>query len=236
MRLSIAIVDDNFAFAEDLKRKLVELANKSGHEALVEYRDNPEEFLKEFSAKPDFDALFLDVAMPNLNGIDLAKGVRLINREIPIVFVSDFPQFSVVGYEVNAIRFLVKHSIDFETKLSECLEYTINILKLSSGLLYSINTTRLKTSIPYSDILYFEVANHLLAIHTFQGCVKERRLLSTLLSILPEHFVMCSRSYIVNLQHIILIHTKDVEFKNGKRLPLSRKYKDDVVRAFLALH
>ncbi|ENH95979.1 response regulator receiver and SARP domain-containing protein [Gracilibacillus halophilus YIM-C55.5] len=54
------------------------------------------------------DAIFLDISMPQVNGIELAKKIREINPQIPIVFITAYDNFALEAFEVNAIDYLLK--------------------------------------------------------------------------------------------------------------------------------
>ena len=67
-----------------------------------------------------YDALMLDIKMPRLSGMDFAHEIRKTNKIIPIVFISDYVEFGLQGYEVGAVRFLHKSDSHFDKKFFEC--------------------------------------------------------------------------------------------------------------------
>jgi DNA-binding LytR/AlgR family response regulator len=102
-RLSLLAVDDERPALEDLVRMLEASpavgevrAAGSGHEALVTL------------AEERCDALFLDVRMPGLDGLELARVLRRFERPPAVVFVSAFDDFAVSAFELEALDYLVK--------------------------------------------------------------------------------------------------------------------------------
>ena len=58
--------------------------------------------------KPVYDIIFLDIDMPTMNGIELAKYIRKMDGEVSIVFVTNMAKYAINGYEVDADDFIVK--------------------------------------------------------------------------------------------------------------------------------
>lgn len=70
------------------------------------YFDNGESFLSQYSS--DIDLIFMDIGLPNKNGIDISRENRKKNDDVCIVFLTELFQFAIQGYEVNAYDYLVK--------------------------------------------------------------------------------------------------------------------------------
>lgn len=60
------------------------------------------------SDKMSFDLIFLDIEMPYMSGMELAKHIREYNKVSVIIFVTNMKQYAVNGYEVGALDFVVK--------------------------------------------------------------------------------------------------------------------------------
>ncbi|MBV9942341.1 MAG: response regulator, partial [Solirubrobacterales bacterium] len=101
--LSVLAVDDEPPALEDLARILraservddVETA-ASGQEAILK------------ASRLNYDAIFLDVRMPELDGLELARVLRAFNRPPALVFVSAFDTSAVATFELRALDFLMK--------------------------------------------------------------------------------------------------------------------------------
>lgn len=179
-----------------------------------------------------YDCLFLDVEMPGMNGIEFAHELRQNEIDIPIVFVSGYTEYSLDGYEVEALRFLDKNDQHFEKKLNECLDRLAYEISNSINAFYRITTERKLISISMREIAYFEVINHNLVIHTLSGIFTERKTLSQLKTELPNQFVQIGKSLIINVLQAAQVTKREVVFHDGKALPVSPKYSNDLFIAY----
>lgn len=112
----IAICDDESIFVEELKamvsgymieRGLVfEIDTYSSGAALVQLGI---EIIK-------YTAVFLDINMAEMDGIKAAEKIRKISREVLIVFVTAYATYSLEGYRLDAVRYLLKSNINFSSK------------------------------------------------------------------------------------------------------------------------
>ena len=116
--MRIAVCDDEELFRIEFKNVL--------DKALVNVDYDIDTFsggssLYEAFLKSPFDLVFLDIEMPGIDGITLAKRLRAISENVHIVFLTSHIEYALEGYEVNALRYLVK-PVDMN-KLGEVLKY-----------------------------------------------------------------------------------------------------------------
>ncbi len=227
--MRIALFEDNDEHANRISAAVEKWAERSGKQAVIT------RFCSAFDAEEltRFDCLLLDVEMPGMNGIDLAKEIRRSGNNVPIVFVSSHTEYSIDGYEVNALRFIDKNSSEFERKFFECMDKTAYEVENSLNAYYSIRTNRQLFAIPMYEILFFEVLDHDLIVHTVAGTFKERKTISELKKELPRQFVQIGRSHIVNVLQVDRINTKDALLRNGITLPIAPKYSSGLYEAFM---
>ena len=230
---SVAIVDDDYAFAGELIHQIKEWASRNDCRISFDYMKSAFEFIEKLDELSKWSALFLDVEMPELNGIDLARRIRYTNTDIPIAFISAFPLFSTDGYEVTACRFIVKNRPEFKTKLNECMQYVLSQILESGPTTFYIQTPNLVTSVLYRDILFFEAQLHNIVVRTATDRFQYRKNISVLAHELPKYFVQTSRSYIVNMKHVKSLHTDSVELDNGQFIQLTKTYKVEVMKSFM---
>ena len=108
MALSIAGCDDNETDLQYINDMINVWATQERIPVSVRTFPSAESFLFHYSENNDYDILLLDVEMGKLNGIELARQIRLQNSCVQIVFITGYPDFIAEGYEVCALHYLMK--------------------------------------------------------------------------------------------------------------------------------
>lgn len=101
--MRICICDDDKFMCDNLKEMILQ---HGAHVITVFY--SAEELLFECENQFPFDCVFLDIQMKSINGIECARKIREYDKKIGIVFLSAIKDYVFEGYEVNAIRYLLK--------------------------------------------------------------------------------------------------------------------------------
>lgn len=229
MILKCAIVDDEPLALELLKSyvkktPVLELngAYSSAIEAMKMLPDNP------------VDLLFLDIQMPELNGLEFS---HMVPEDTRIVFTTAFGQYALDGYKVNALDYLLKpiSYTDFLQSVNKAVQWfdrkrgTDNESTDKPDFIYVKSDYKL-IQISLKDILYIEGLKDYVKIH-LEG--ESRPILSlTSLKALEEklptdRFIRVHRSYIVQKQKIKVIDKARIVF--GKEyIPVSESYKQEL--------
>ena len=100
----------NIAYCEDEKIQkeiLEELLCRWGKVDLVWY-ESAEQMLFECDGRYPFDLIILDIQMRNQNGMELARQIRRADPQVPLLFLTATKEYVFEGYEVNALRYLIK--------------------------------------------------------------------------------------------------------------------------------
>ena len=191
---------------------------------------------REFLEHDMVDAIFCDINMPDLNGMDFIKSLAMPPL---IVFTTAYSEYAVEGFRVNAVDYLLKPFglQDFQraaNRLKERFESSSPLVSSpAADGLPADNTLFLKTdyrivkvSIP--DIRYIEAMSEYLKVW-IEG---EAKPLVTLLSMkkmeehLPDYFMRIHRSYIVNLNKIQEVNKNRVIMDKDTYLPIGDLYKE----------
>ena len=182
------------------------------------------------------DAIFCDINMPDLNGMDFVKS--LASPPI-IVFTTAYSEYAVEGYKVDAVDYLLKpFGLDeFQRAANKVKRVYEQINDNDSTSNQSVSedasTLFLKTEhrivkVDISDILYVEGMSEYMKIHL----ISQPKPLIVLLSMkkleerLPSNFMRIHRSYIINLDKIIEVNKNRVIIDNDAYLPIGDLYKD----------
>jgi DNA-binding LytR/AlgR family response regulator len=137
----------------------------------------------------------------------------------------------VLGYSVKASDFLLKPFP--EEKLFQVLKKLENEIKYSRSSFHEIEINNEKIFLRSDEILYFESLGRKIKVATFEAEHEYYHTISALEKELDSlRFVLCHRSYIINLKNVKSIKTKTAVLKNGVMIPISPKRNQKVYDAF----
>ncbi len=230
MKLKIAICDDAQDQIEYISGVASAWAGKNRHVVEVKRYSSAKAFLFDYSAEKDFDILLLDIEMPEMTGVALAKAVRRENATVQIVFITGYYEYFSDGFDVSALHYLIK-PVDAE-KLFPVLDRAVNNLQYRQrAVLVTSPDGDVKVSL--ADICYVESENVHVAVHTVSGVYRSRIALAKFAEQLDETFIKVHRSYIVGLKYIKKISRNDITMLNGDVLPISRGLYDAIHAALI---
>lgn len=219
--MKICICDDDISQCESLKAMI--LAHDENHKIISFH--SAEEMLFECEEQFPFDCVFLDIQMKKMNGIECAKKIRSIDKNVVIVFLSAIRDYVFEGYEVNAMRYLLK-PLD-QKKCHELLDLIESSIQKEKAYLY-VN----KMKICCDDILYIESCGHYCSIYASE-VIEVKMSLNELYSNLSKSFIQTHRSYIVNLDHVDAVIADHCLLENQAMIPISRSSQKKVNEAFM---
>ena len=184
------------------------------------------------------DLIFLDIHMPDISGISFAKS---INKDIKIIFTTAYREYAIEGFDLHAVDYLLK-PIPFDRLLKAVNNYfdvyhkapvTIEKETPISDFIFVRSDRRMK-KINFDDILYIESYSDYLKIHCTSETIITRENISIIEAKLPqEYFVRVHRSYIVSINHIESFSNEELII-NKKSIPISRSYKEEVIKFLLS--
>ncbi|MEE0511409.1 MAG: LytTR family DNA-binding domain-containing protein [Peptococcaceae bacterium] len=218
--MHFAICDDNLYDSNllenyFLKRNIETEIYTSGEELMRDYKENARRY----------DALFLDMEMDGMNGIETANMIREIDERVPIVFVTAYTVHMRESFKCSPLRFLLKPIIQEELK--EAVD-TICSKYFKKRSTFSFNDNKDFHRIYCEDILYCESHNNWINIHTLDHTYQVRMTLTELEKTLePGMFSRAHKSYLVNLEYIETISGNEISLYHcDVQVPLGRTYKD----------
>ena len=230
MKLKIAICDDDVTQREYLTEAVSDWAKENRHLADVRQYMDAKSFLFDYLEDKGFDILLLDIEMPEMNGIELAKTVRRENSTVQIVFITGFYEYFSDGFDVSALHYLIKPAD--ERKLFTVLDKAVyNLAYRQRSVLLVTTDGEVKVSL--ADILYIESENVYIIVHTVHGDYRTRVALTKFIEQLDETFFKVHRSFVVGLKYIKKITRTEVIMTNGASVPISRGLYDEVHAALI---
>jgi len=194
--------------------------------------DNPID-AREFLEENEVDLIFLDIEMPDLNGIEFT---RLLENRPKIVFTTAYEKYALQGFKLEAIDYLLKpfgyeDFLKAVEKVKKLIGYERSTqkeeLSANNEFLFLKSEYKIRR-INFNDILYIEGLKDYIKVH-LSNQDKPVLSLSSMKSIeskLPESkFMRVHRSYIVNLERIETVDRSRIVF--GKvYIPVSEQYKE----------
>jgi DNA-binding LytR/AlgR family response regulator len=217
--MRIAIVDDESVFRKQITESISSLYGK-GEVSCFQYADG-KELITAFKNGFELDAVFLDIEMKEMDGMEAARLIRTFSADIPIVFMTSHTEMAMEGYEVSAFRFLSKPtSMD---KLRETLKDLEKKLKVEEKIVLKVEGE--EVVYPVSSLVYAEAANNCVRFVFTTDSIETRMKFSeaiTLIDSVSGDFFKCHRSYYINLGRVKKMGAAEVSMDNGDNLPISR--------------
>lgn len=178
-----------------------------------------------------FEIIFLDMRLDNEDGIDVANELRKTDKNARIIITTSLIEYAVLGYSVNASDFLLKPVP--EEKLFLVLAKLEKDIRQTKTNCYEFEINNEKVILKSDEILYFESLGRKIKVATFEEEYEYYHTISTLEKELdPVRFILCHRSYIINLKNVKSIKSKTAVLKNGVQIPISPKRNQKVYDAF----
>lgn len=164
--MRIALCDDEISLAQSYAGRIREWALRTGHSCEISILCSPKELLFESQDGCFYDLLLLDIEMPGMNGLELARAIWQTDRKVMIVFLTNFENFVFQGYEVGAFRYLMKAEVPrkldalMDAAAAEWEEEKEYLLLRAGG-----GEERLELT----ELLYLEASRHDTILHTLTG-------------------------------------------------------------------
>lgn len=226
----IAVCDDVQTDREEIAHLTEEICRAEGIRSRIERFEHAEALLEAIQGGEHFALLLVDVLLPGLDGMELARVLRGQNEQASIVFVSCNRELALQGYEVSAARYLAK-PLDPE-KLKEAILFCYGQYQKERELLVSVGGSMRR--IAPRDIYYAEIMGRKCRIRLEQEECDVSFSMSELEAMLPEHdFIRCHQSFLVNWHHVQSLRTDVIELTDKRIVPVSKHRVKQVRQAFV---
>ena len=229
----VACCDDNAPWLEQFAQQLSRLLRARGTPYRLYTYPNGEALMADL-ADPNnaMHLLFLDIMLAEEDGLALAARLRAVRPRLPVVLMSSSAEFALSGYAVHPAHYLLKPISD--EALGGALDYCMSLRSTPEPLVF--RWQKAEKVLPVGEILYVEVFDALLKVHTRTGTVYQTTgHLSQLELKLPAgQFFRCHKSYLVNFSRVVSVSNNSVIMENGDILPISqpkaKSFKSDFLR------
>ncbi len=232
--MKIAICDDDKTEQLQILELLEEYFKEGKNKPTIKTFSSSIE-LASIARYEQFDLYLLDVIMPVLNGIELAKEIRGFDKVSDIIFLTSSPEFAVESYTVKAANYLVKpiQKAAFFQALDDISEKRME----ESGKSIIVKSSFGVHKIYLSGLIYVEAMNRKVIYYLKNGeQITTAERFSSVCDILMQNseFILPHRSFLVNMNYIRSITTTDMHLQNNKIIPLAQRRVADIKKHYLA--
>ena len=233
--LRIGICDDNQDDIDQIRNLTIRFSQEHPETPVeIQVYNLPYDLLDDIEKTGGFDLYLLDVVMPHMSGVDLARRIRKRKEQAEILFLTVSREYAVDAFSVKASGYLIKpvKKSDFDEAVLACIHRLSPegrpslMLKLKDGL----------QRVPIHELAYIESFNHNQVCTLSDGSTLETAVtLSELMEELKEYpaFIRPHRAYIVNMDFIRKLVGYELLMTNGKRIPIPQSGYGKLKSAYL---
>lgn len=226
----VAIVDDNKNYLEDMERRCQESLKDLSHtiRTYASYAElqNDEEYLA------DLDILISDIELEDKNGIEEAKKIKEIKKNLCVLFVSSYIKYAPMVYDVEHLYFVLKDQLDL--RFDKAMQAAIRFVRSIKNKTLSVKWKGKVECIPIEDIILVERQNRKTRIVTLKSeCFTYTPYQQIVDALKKEEFIRIHYSYFINLHFVKHFERDHVILRNDEFVPVSRSYEKEAKEAFL---
>lgn len=230
--MKAAVCEDNPIILDRQAKMLEKVFEKENISCTIDTFSNSWDL---YNSTYAYDFAFLDIEMPDINGIDLAKHIHKLNPMCFIFFSTSFNVYADEALNVHAFRFWVK-PIEME-RLIYGIESAMKEMEARKAYIRFISDSGETVTIATRKIVYIYTQNRKTHVITTYGEITTNERLKTFYEKLQPHFfIKTHASYIVNMCYIVDFGKNYVlcdDNKNQYRVEVSRRFKDAFDLSFL---
>jgi len=182
-----------------------------------------------FLNREKIDLIFLDINMPEINGMQL---LQTLSPRPLIIFTTAYSQYAVESYELNAVDYLLKPAT-FERFLMAINKAVAalaskNTTGMNEGAAVLIKSGSQTYRVKVNEILYLEKNGNYITVHLKDGNILVRENMADIFDLVPAaDFIRVHKSYVVGIRHISMIEVHQL-IVNGEKIPIGSTYRDSL--------
>lgn len=224
MRYRIGICDDEISTCSEIETCIQQRFRNKSDSVEVFVWNSAESFINDVPEKTDLDILFLDIELPEKNGVDVGYYIResMMNVGMHIIYISSKTSYALDLFDIHPYNFFVK-PLSCEKICSE-IEKLLQLDRQDKRFFtYIYNKSQYR--VLYGNIIYLKSDKHQINIICSDS---EKRYVGKLkqeLNRLPVYFVMVNQSIVVNIRHIKEFLLNEIVMDNGDYIAISKNYR-----------
>lgn len=220
--LHIAVCDDDTVILSKVDELARVFFRTHCVDCKIQAYQSSENLLYDLQDGINYDLLLLDIEMPGIDGMDLAKVIRDTMPAAKIIFITSHLEYAITAYEFSVFRYIPKNVID--EKLPPALEDYYKLYRLERNEFYTVEIKNHVEQLPYREILYILKEGKYAIFHLTGGKTQSvRKTLSQVFEeISKEYFYFADRGCIVNLANVVGIDDTGILFLDNQRITISK--------------
>lgn len=218
--LKIAICDDDNFILEQLSTIVIKYCSENKISYIVNKYSSGEQLLDSYE---HYNIIFLDIQMNGLDGIEIAKKIRNVDKHVKIIYVTNFLNYQADAFTVRAFGYVIKPFTDeiIFKQLDDVIEYS---KQEKNKIAFTFNTNQGIRKINPKQIYLFEAYNHKVKITcSDQIYIINESIKDIFIKLKPFGFTMPHKSFVINMRYISKIKGYDIMLTNGICVPISQK-------------
>ncbi len=217
--MNIHICDDEEIFLKDIKKIVSNCCEDSNIRTFSDGKS-----LLASLCEEDVDVLLLDIDMPHMNGMEVAKRISLMDKKPILIFVTSHDELVYESFMFHPYGFVRKEYID--TELPKILEDCVNELKHKTKH-FCFKSDGRNIRLLISEILYFESEANYVKVFTVDHEYRFRSTMTAVENSLNTYgFIRIHKGFLVNQEAVMLIGSDEARLINGQVLPMGKTYVD----------
>ena len=226
--LNFVICDDEEHMLNRLSQLFEKAFLKNDFDAKIVLKTSNYKEVLSYMSLNDVNVVVLDIEFKKstINGLNIAEEIRKINKDCYIIFITSHFEYIMQAYDYKTFAYLFKNSLTVDT-LSDTLIRLFDDISGSSRKFLKIDNKG--TFIDLNDVQFIEKNGMKLIYHSSRQNFETYNSFSRIEHSLPDNFVRCHKSFIVNINNItnISLSNSSITFQNGDICYIGPKYKNN---------
>lgn len=231
--MRIAVCDDDEQELTHLMKLIGQYQSSRGISNDCRFFNNSTDFLCDMKGG-EYDLILLDILMPGVSGIQVARELRELDKNVKLIFISSSPKYAMESYRVGAYYYLLKPAD--AASLFPLLDKVGSELFMQREQGFVLKERKGVVMISFAELEYVEVINKTVSFHMADGSVRE---VTAALADIEEkllsrtEFIKTHRSYVINLKYVQSIGATSILTKNEHLVPVSRRRRSQIEDAYV---
>lgn len=224
--INIAICDDEPYYTNQIKEIISDYLDEKQLGYCIQVFSSGEDLAKLEEQMGQFQIVYLDINMDGLDGIETAKRLRRWCEKTFVVFVTAFINYTLEGYKVEAIRYILKDKENLKANIEESIDAILDKYELSNHIYEMAFKNAIKQfseeQFVYAESTLHDIMVFLLEkgeIHRYCKTMKLDQFQEMMNS---DRLLRIQKSFLVNMKYIQRIEAYQITLYNGRILPVSR--------------